>query len=134
MPRGVKKSTLDTLKQQGVKILASLQREIDAKEKDLSGLKAEADRWRSVLGASGRADGSGAPAKKVRRAKGKRVDWNATYLSLPAVFSAKMVAEMTGKPMEQVYAAVSRWGKEKKVKRGKDGYQKASAGSAAKKK
>ena len=134
MPRGVKKSTLDTLKQQGVKILASLQREIDAKEKDLAGLKAEADRWRGALGASARADRGGTPAKKVRRVKGKRVDWNATFSSLPAVFSAKMVAEMTGKPMEQVYAAVSRWGKEKKVKRGKDGYQKASAGGAAKKK
>ncbi len=134
MPRGVKKSALDTLKQQGVKIFASLQREIEAKEKDLAGLKAEADRWRSALGASARADGSRTPAKKGRRAKGKRVDWNATFLSLPATFSAKMVAEKTGKPMEQVYAAVSRWGKEKKVKRGKDGYQKASAGSAAKKK
>ena len=134
MPRGVKKSSLDTLKQQGVKIFASLQREIDAKEKDLAGLKAEADRWRSALGASGGAGGSGAPAKRGRRAKGKRVDWNATYLALPAIFSAKMVAETTGKPMEQVYAAVSRWGKEKKVKRGKDGYQKISAGSAAKKK
>ena len=132
MPRGVKKSTLDTLKQQGVKILASLQREIDAKEKVLAGLKAESDRWRSALGASGR--GSGVPAKKRRRAKGKRVDWSATLLSLPATFSAKMVAETTGKPMEQVYAAVSRWGKEKKVKSGKDGYRKISAGSATKQK
>jgi len=80
MPRGVKKSTLDTLKQQGVKILASLQHEIDAKEKSLAGLKAEADRWRSALGASGRAGGGGVPAKKRRRAKGKRVDWNATFV------------------------------------------------------
>ena len=134
MPRGVKKSTLDTLKQQGVKILASLQREIDAKEKVLAGLKAESDRWRSALGASGRGSGSGVPAKKRRRAKGKRVDWSATFLSLPATFSAKMVAETTGKPMEQVYAAVSRWGKEKKVKSGKDGYRKISAGSATKQK
>ena len=52
MPRGVKRSSLDTLKQQGVKIFASLQREIDAKEKDLAGLKAEAERWRSALGAA----------------------------------------------------------------------------------
>ena len=43
MPRGVKKSNLDTLKQHGEKILAALQVEINRKEKELAGLKAEPD-------------------------------------------------------------------------------------------
>ena len=126
MPRGVRKSTLDTLKQQGIRILAALQREIATKEKELSSLKAEADRWRTAIGAS-RRPSSNTAVKKGRRGKGKRVDWNATYAALPATFSAKMVAELTDKPMEQIYAAVSRWSKEKKVKKGKDGYQKIKA-------
>ena len=48
---------------------------------------------------------------------------------LPPTFTAKHVAQKTGKPMEQVYAGVSRWVKDKKVRRGKDGYQKVMTGN-----
>jgi hypothetical protein len=39
----------------------------------------------------------------------------------------KQVAEEIGKPIQQAYAGVARWVTDKKVKKGKDGYQKVSA-------
>jgi hypothetical protein len=43
---------------------------------------------------------------------------------LPARFTVKEVAQQSGKPLAQVYTHLSGWMKAKKLKRGKDGYQK----------
>jgi hypothetical protein len=50
---------------------------------------------------------------------------------LTPTFTTKDVAQKTGKPMEQVYAGVSRWVKDKKVKKTKDGYQRLVSGGTA---
>jgi len=130
MPRGVPRTTLDNLKSQGARILDALQREISTRERELAELKAEADRWQSVLNTTQYANTDNVPAKKGRRRR-RRIDWNATLEALPATFSAKTIEEVTGKPREQVYAAVSRWSKANKVKRGRDGYQKVGASLTA---
>jgi len=53
-----------------------------------------------------------------------RLDWAAILKGLPPRFTTKDLAQKSGKPLAQVYACVSRWTKEKKVRRGKDGYEK----------
>jgi hypothetical protein len=47
---------------------------------------------------------------------------------LPAAFAPRDVGQRTGKPMAQVYAGLSRWAKEKKVRRVRGGYRKVEAG------
>ena len=130
MPRGIRRTALENLRNQGAKMLDSLQREISTKEKELAGLKAEADRWKRALTSKSASSPAKAPAKKVQRRRRKRINWNVALEGLPATFTANMVEEATGKPREQVYAAVSRWGKAKLIKRGKDGYQKVAAAPA----
>jgi len=59
--------------------------------------------------------------------KRPRLDWDAVLARLPATFDAKEVKQRTGKPMEQVYAGVSRWVKDNKVrKHPQGGYQKVA--------
>ena len=130
MPRGIPKTALDNLRDQGAKMLDSLQREINAKEKELAGLKAEADRWRRALGSGPSKSPAKAPAKKGKQRRRKRISWNVALDALPATFTAEMVQAATGKPREQVYAAVSRWNKAKLIKRDKDGYQKVNSALA----
>jgi hypothetical protein len=49
---------------------------------------------------------------------------------LPATFRSREVQQKTGKPMEQVYSGLSRWVKDKKVKKSPDGtYQKITVSS-----
>lgn len=125
MPRSATpRSVLSILKQQTTKALSSLQEEIVRREQELTALKAEAMRWMRALGASRRGTrATAAPLRGLRR-KRARLDWNAVLAELTPTFTAKDVAQKTGKPMEQVYAGVSRWIKGKKVRKTKDGYQK----------
>jgi hypothetical protein len=128
MPRNVtRRSILTALKQQATKALASLQREIARREKELEALNAEAARWSSVVGGQSQAASASSASYQAQAAKKPRLDWSAILIRLPETFKAQEVARRTGKPMDQVYAGVSRWIKEKKVRRGKDGYRKVSA-------
>lgn len=54
----------------------------------------------------------------------RRVDWKKLYEDLPIRFSATMLVERSGKPIEQVYAAVSRWKGEGLISKTDDGYRK----------
>jgi hypothetical protein len=131
MPRSATpQSVLAILKRQATKALSSLQQEIARQERELAALKAEAMRWMRALGASrGGTRATAAPLRELRR-KRARLDWNAVLAELTPTFTAKDVAQKTGKPMEQVYAGVSRWIKGKKVRKTKDGYQKIGGKNA----
>lgn len=129
MPRGATPQTvLSGLKQQASKALSSLQQEIARRERELTMLKAEAARWVRALGDSGRR-ARGTSFRGMRREQ-SRIDWSQVLGELPANFTAKDIAQKTGKPMEQVYAGVSRWVKDKKIKKTKDGYQKLASGNS----
>jgi hypothetical protein len=69
----------------------------------------------------------GKPSGKSGNGK-QRVDWGGTLRVLPVTFTPQEVQRQTGKPMDYVYAVLSRWAKEKKVRRVASGrYQKVSA-------
>jgi hypothetical protein len=112
-----------TLRRQTTKALASLQKKIAQREKELEELKAEAARWESALGKEAKA-ASSLPSRRSQAAK--RLDWNAILKGLPATFTAKDLAQRAGKPVNRAYAPLSRWLKAKKVRKRKDGYQKVS--------
>jgi hypothetical protein len=122
-----------SLKQQSTRALASLQQEIAKREKELTLLRAAEKQWKGVMGAQ---PSAARPATATRRrvSKKKRLDWNKVLAGLPVTFNNKLVQQKTGKPMEQVYAGLSRWVKDNKVKRNPDGvYQKLSSPAAPKK-
>src|SRR5882724_3917134 len=124
--RGVQ-PLLANLKRQGVKVLTALQQEIATREKELTELKATATRWGEMVGGQTRMIGAAAPARARAKRKRRRIDWNGVLASLPASFNGKEVQRQTGKPIEQVYAGLSRWVKDKKAKRNSSGsYQKVS--------
>ena len=54
----------------------------------------------------------------------RRVDWKKLYEDLPIHFSATILVERSGKPIEQVYAAVSRCKGEGLISKTDDGYRK----------
>jgi len=125
--KGALQSVLTTRRRQGVKALTALQREIASKEKELNLLKATEAQWRGIVGAQAKTltlVGAG----RARMGKlGLRLDWSAVLAGLPATFRTKDVQQKTGKPMEQVYSGVSRWTKDKLIKKNTDGsYQKLS--------
>ena len=103
---------------------AGLEDERRRSEEALAALKAEAARWQSVLRVPVRGDGSPAPAPRRRSAKRRRLDWTVILKELPTRFTTTDIAQKTGRPMAHAYTYVSRWMKEKKVRRGKDGYEK----------
>ena len=113
------------LRQQAAKALAALEKEIAKQEQALAGLKAEAARWKSLLG--GQSKGASAAAPRRARKPKRQVNWSAVLAGLPRTFTAREVANKAGKPIAQVYVRVGRWMKDKKVRKGKDGYQKVSA-------
>lgn len=128
MPRkATRRSILTTLKQQTVKALASLQKEIAKRETELEALRAEAARWTGVLGGQSQAPSAPSASYRARAAKRSRLDWGVVLTGLPAKFTAQEVARKSGKPMDQVYAGVGRWVRDKKVRKGKGGYRKVSA-------
>ena len=119
---------LANLKRQGAKVLTALQQEITKREKTLTELKATAARWKEAVGGQTRMMGAAAPSQPRGGRKRRRIDWSDALAGLPASFNAKDVQRETGKPMEQVYAGVSRWAKDKKIKKNPNGtYQKTSA-------
>jgi len=129
MPRSaVSRAALSTLKKQATRVLASLRREIGQREKELTFLKQEAQRWQNAV--SGRSSlGNGSAVRRGEKGR-TRLDWKAILSELPETFVPKDVAQKTGKPMEQVYAGLARWTKDKKVRKGKSGYQKITPSSA----
>jgi len=122
---------LANLKRQGVKVLTALQQEIAKREQELAELKTTATRWGEIVGKQTRVTGA-APAPARAGRKRRRIDWNAVLVNLPTAFNAKEVQQQTGKPIEQVYAGLSRWVKDKKIKRTSNGaYQKAASTASA---
>lgn len=116
-----------TLRRRATKAMASLPKEIARREKELETLRAEAARWSSVLDGETQVATTPAAPSPARATKRPRLDWSAVLTELPARFTAKDVADKAGKPIDQVYAYLSRWMKDKKVRRGKEGYRKISA-------
>jgi hypothetical protein len=114
-----------TLTQQATQALAALRQEITQREQDLVALKAEATRWQRVVRGPAREAIPTAPYK-IPPSKQIRLDWSTVLKELPTRFTSKDVAQKAGKPIEQVYVHVSRWMKDKKVRRVKEGYQKVS--------
>ncbi len=126
---------LANLKRQGVKVLTALQQEVAKREKELTELKTTAARWKEVVGRQTRTAGAAAPSPTRTRRRKRRLDWNFVLASLPASFNTKEVQQKTSKPMEQVYAGLSRWVKDKKVKKNPNGiYQKTSSPSSGQQK
>src|SRR5262245_17156282 len=115
------RDAFNTLKKQAGKILTSLRREIGQKEKELSALKQDVQRLQLVVDGRAAAVGGGGTSRV-------RLDWNMVLKELPDTFSSKEVSLKSGKPMEQVYAGLNRWIKDRKVRKGKEGYQKVAAG------
>jgi len=128
-------SLLTNLSRQGAKALTAMQGEIAKREKELEALKATEARWREIVGGKVRAM-SAAPLARMRTGRRKRrLDWNMILAGLPATFRSKEVQQKSGKPMEQVYAGLSRWVKDKKIKKSSDGsYQKSSVSSSGQQK
>lgn len=128
--KGTPASFLNTFKRQAAKAVVSLQQEITRRAKELATLKEEAARWTNIL--DGHSHTASVTASRRRPGKkGSRLDWNAILADLPPTFTARDVAQKTGKPMEQVYAGVSRWAKNRKIKKGRNGYRKAILAGAA---
>jgi hypothetical protein len=125
-------SILTNLKQQSGKALASLRREIGRREQELALLKATETQWQQVLGLKAKTPAVG--SLRTRRLGQKRLNWESILAALPMTFDNKQVLQATGKPIEQVYAGLSRWVKDKKIRKGPDGmYQKLSAAATQKK-
>lgn len=69
-------------------------------------------------------DDSISPDVEMSGERVRRVDWKKLYADLPIHFSATMLVERSGKPIEQVYATVSRWKGEGLISKTNDGYRK----------
>ena len=128
-------SLLRTLTREGAKALAALRQEIAGREKELEMLKGAEARWKDVVGEQTPVRNSvAAPHMRAGRKK-RRIDWNVVLAGFSTPFKAKDVQQKTGKPIEQVYAGVSRWAKDKKIKKNPDGtYQRTAAVSTAQQK
>jgi len=112
------------LKHEVAKGLAALRQEITQREQELAALKAEAARWRDVIRGPIKEGSLAVTLPRARPSKRVRLDWSAVLQKLPPQFTIKEVAHGAGKPLGHVYVYVSRWMKDKKVRRVKDGYQK----------
>jgi hypothetical protein len=115
-----------TLTQQATKALAALRQEITQREQDLAALKAEATRWQRVMGEPARRARPAVAPSQAPPPKRPRLDWSAILQELPTRFTTQDVAQKTGRPIGHVYVYVSRWMKDKKLRRVKEGYQKVS--------
>ena len=117
---------LATFTQQATKALATLHQGITQREQELATLKAEAARWQGVVRGPARMVSRAVTPPRVPLPKRPQLDWSAILKGLPNRFTAQDVAQKASKPIEQVYVHVSRWMKDKKVRRVKEGYQKVS--------
>ena len=115
-PSNFSLTVLTRLKKEAAKAAAALERDIARREAELTSLRSELERWQAVLAA-------GTSGKRVTGEQ--RVDWKGALAALPATFTPQDVRRQTGKPIAQIYSALSRWRKEQKVSRATDGrYQK----------
>jgi hypothetical protein len=120
-------SLLANFEREATKALAALHKEIIQREQELTTLKKEAVQWQNVLQGPAKGDGpAAATSPRVLPAKRPRLDWSAVLQELPTRFTTKDIAQKADKPIGHVYVYVSRWVKDKKVRKVKDGYQKAS--------
>ena len=117
---------LTRLQREARRALAALRKEIARRERALAALTAEATRWQSVL--QGPARGGGLVVTLPQRSPSQRprLDWSALLQELPTRFTIQAVAQQAGKPLGQVYVYMSRWRKDKKVRKVAGGYQKVS--------
>ncbi len=115
-----------TLTQQATKALTALRQEITQREQALAALKAQAARWQRVLREPARGVRPAVTLPRVPPPKRPRLDWSAILQELPTRFTTQDVAQKAGKPLGHVYVYVSRWMKDKKVRKVKEGYQKVT--------
>src|SRR5262249_41211289 len=115
---------LTTLRRRATTALAAVTPAIEQREHELAALKAEAACWQSLLHKPPARKGSTAPPPQKHSAPRRRLDWSMILKELPPRFTTTDSAQKSGKPVAQAYAYVSRWMKDKKVRRGKDGYEK----------
>ncbi|SRR5712692_1985791 len=125
-PRAARHPLLTSLQREATKALATLRHEITQRERELAVLKTEAARWQSVRRGPAKGVGPAVTPPRVPPPKKPQLDWSAILKKLPARFTTKEVAQEAGKPLAQIYTHLSRWMKDKKVRRVKDGYQKVS--------
>ena len=141
MARPRKDDLFGAVRRQAGRVLATMSREIQRRENELQHLMRQAEGWRAAIGGEGNSSSVRAP--RVRRKGGvsrpiakrgrprARVSWDQVLASVPTRFGVADVlkhpgARAKGKP--QVYAALSRWQANKKVRRvGFGKYEKAGA-------
>src|SRR5437879_372114 len=112
--RATRLSPLANFQREATKALATLQKEITQRERELAALKGEASRWQSVLRGSARGDGSVAiTPSRAQLSKQPRLDWDAIFKDLPSRFTPKDIAQKAGKPIAHAYTYVARWMKDK---------------------
>lgn len=133
MARPVKGRTLAALagklgliRREVLQVMQGLKQEIARREKGLAALRAEYGQAADLL--SGKAKIAPAPAKPHKRRRARAVNWQRVYEGLPAAFSLGTLLKhpVAGKrPKPHLYAIVSRWKKEGKLKPAAGGgYQK----------
>jgi hypothetical protein len=145
MPRPRKDDVFGGVRRQASKVLALLGQEIQKREAELQHLMRQAESWRAAIGGgptlrATRGGRVGAPARAAAgggRRGGARVNWSEVLASTPQTFGVSDVLKHPGaraKGRAQIYAALSRWLADKKVRRIAMGrYEKtgASAGSTS---
>ena len=126
---------LGLLRREVQRVMGGLKREIDRRESELAGLKAEYAKGMDLLGGKGRP----APQRAVRRGRRRRaqaLDWKQVFSSLPSRFTLDVLtrhpsAGKRSKP--HLYAILSRWKKEKKITKDASGaYRKLEGAPAVK--
>lgn len=109
------------LQKQAARILASLEKEIARKEKEIVALREEVDICVQILGKQAPQAPVEAPAKGTPR---KRIDWAAVLDSLPDHFTGKDVADKIKKPPAAAYTRLYHMVKTGRLNRTEDGYEK----------
>jgi hypothetical protein len=126
---------LGLLRREVQKVMGGLKREIDRREGELAGLKAEYTKGMELIGGKGRSATPPAP-RRTRRRRARPLDWKQVYGSLPARFTLEVLSRhpSAGKRSKaHLYAIISRWKKEKKITKDATGaYRKLEGAPAAK--
>ena len=124
---------LGGIRQEVMKVLRGLKREITKREEELAGMKAEYAKGEGLL------RGQVKPrAVRIRRRarRSRQINWKEVFSSLPARFTIKTLARhpVAGRrPKPHLYAILSRWKKEGVLaKDSAGGYRKATARSKPK--
>jgi hypothetical protein len=122
-------SAFDELQQQARVLLATLRREIRAKEAELERLKQDESRLGLVTGRVPAETAAAAPSERGERGGG-RINWRTVLEQLPKQFKASDIRDVRGlqdKRPSEIFAAVTRWIDGGMVKRKARGlYERAS--------